>query len=80
MDRAADSFAVLLSHAAGEVTDPVRRRILEQLLYHLGRWVYLIDAADDMKKDIAEGGYNPVSLRYGSPMAFGRRRAAANLR
>ena len=32
MDRAADSFAVLLSHAAGEVTDPVRRRILEQLL------------------------------------------------
>ena len=65
MDRAADSFAVLLSHAAGEVTDPVRRRILEQLLYHLGRWVYLIDAADDMKKDIAEGGYNPVSLRYG---------------
>ena len=65
MDRAADSFAVLLSYAAGEVTDPVRRRILEQLLYHLGRWVYLIDAADDMKKDIAEGGYNPVSLRYG---------------
>ena len=56
---------MLLSHAAGEVTDPVRRRILEQLLYHLGRWVYLIDAADDMKKDIAEGGYNPVSLRYG---------------
>lgn len=65
MDKAADTFAVLLSSAAAEVTDPVRRRILEQLLYHLGRWVYLIDAADDLKKDAASGNYNPVALRYG---------------
>ena len=50
MDRAADSFAVLLSSAAEELTDPVRKRIMEQLLYHLGRWIYLIDGADDLKK------------------------------
>ena len=37
MDRAADSFAVLLSSAAEELTDPVRKRIMEQILYHLGR-------------------------------------------
>ena len=45
--------------------DPVRRRVLEQMLYHLGRWVYLIDAADDLEKDAASGNYNPVALRYG---------------
>lgn len=64
IDRAADAFAVLLGSAAQEVDDPVRRRVLEQLLYHLGRWVYLIDAADDLKKDAVSGNYNPVALRY----------------
>lgn len=65
LDRAADAFAVLLSGAAQEVDEPVRRRVLEQLLYHLGRWVYLVDAADDLKKDTASGNYNPVALRFG---------------
>ena len=64
MDKAADTFAVLLSSAAKEIEDPIRRRILEQILYHLGRWVYLIDAADDLKKDAESGNYNPVALRY----------------
>ena len=65
MDMAADAFAALLGSAALEVSDPVRRRVLEQLLYHLGRWVYLVDAADDLKKDAADGNYNPVALRFG---------------
>jgi len=64
IDQAADAFAVLLESAAEEVDDPVHRRVLRQLLYHLGRWVYLMDAADDLKKDAADGNYNPVSLRY----------------
>lgn len=45
--------------------DPVRKRIMEQILYHLGRWIYLIDGADDLKKDAESGNYNPVALRYG---------------
>ena len=45
--------------------DRLRRRVLEQMLYHLGRWVYLIDAADDLQKDAVSGNYNPVALRYG---------------
>lgn len=65
MDQAADTFAVLLRGAAQSVDDPVRRRVLEQIFYHLGRWVYLVDAADDLKRDAAAGAYNPVALRYG---------------
>ncbi len=65
MDRAADAFAALLGAAAEELEDPVRRRVLGQLLYHLGRWVYLVDAADDLKKDAESGNYNPVALRFG---------------
>ena len=65
MDAAADTFARLLAAAAAGVEDVIRRRVLEQMLYHLGRWVYLIDAADDLEKDAASGNYNPVALRYG---------------
>lgn len=64
MDQAADAFAQLLSSAAAEVDEPVRRRVLEQLLYHMGRWIYLVDAADDLKQDSISGNYNPVALRY----------------
>ena len=65
LDAAADTFAQLLAGAAEEVAAPVKRRVLGQLLYHLGRWIYLIDAADDLKKDVKTGSYNPLPLRYG---------------
>lgn len=65
MDTAADTFAELLASAANAVSGETHRRILRQMLYHLGRWVYLIDAADDLKKDADRGSYNPLILRYG---------------
>ena len=65
MDRAADAFAKLLEAAAEEIQDPARQRILRQILYHLGRWVYLVDAADDLEEDAQSGNYNPVALRFG---------------
>jgi len=65
LDRPADAFAGLLAAASAEVEDPVKRRVLEQLLYHLGRWVYLVDAADDLARDAASGSYNPIRCRFG---------------
>jgi len=44
--------------------DEPRRRVLEQLLYHLGRWIYLIDAWDDLEGDLKHGRYNPVAARF----------------
>lgn len=65
LDEPADAFAKLLAAAAGEAGDPVKRRVLEQLLYHLGRWIYLVDAADDLEDDFTSGSYNPLIYRYG---------------
>lgn len=39
--------------------------MLGQLLYHLGRWIYLADARDDLEEDRIKGRYNPVLARYG---------------
>lgn len=64
LDKPADTFARLLAGAAQVVAEPTKRRVLEILLYHLGRWIYLIDAADDLEKDMKSGGYNPLPLRY----------------
>lgn len=65
LDQPADAFAQLLAGVAEEVEDPVGRRVLCQLFYHLGRWVYLADAADDLAKDAARGRYNPLIGRFG---------------
>lgn len=64
MDRAADASARLLV-ATVPRTDVLRQRVLTQLFYHVGRWVYLLDACADLQKDLEEGHYNPVALRYG---------------
>ena len=65
LDRPADAFAQILA-AAGEnwYSDPDRQKILRQMLYHLGRWIYLIDAADDLEKDAQSGSYNPLRYRF----------------
>lgn len=65
IDEAADTFATLLAGAAAEMETPMDKRVLGQLLYHLGRWIYLIDGADDLAEDAKSGNYNPVALRYG---------------
>lgn len=66
LDKMADHFAVLLSVAGTGETDPQRRRIVEQILYHTGRWIYILDAYDDRKEDLQAGRYNPISARFGN--------------
>lgn len=63
LDQTADAFARLL-RAAAPVGEK-RERVLDQILYHLGRWIYLADARDDLEEDRAAGRYNPVLARYG---------------
>lgn len=65
IDRAAEEFAALLGAIGRQVEDPVLSRVLEQMLYHLGRWIYLADARDDLEEDRARGRYNPVLARFG---------------
>lgn len=64
MDEPADTFAQLLQEISREVSDPVKARILEQMFYHLGRWIYLVDAADDLADDFKSGSYNPLIGRF----------------
>ncbi len=46
----ADIFGMMLSASGDALTDKCDRT-LREFLYHIGTWVYVIDAYDDVKKD-----------------------------
>lgn len=64
LDAAAEPFAKLLAAAADGAADSARGRVLRELLYHLGRIVYILDAADDLSEDERTGAYNPLRYRF----------------
>ncbi len=65
IDEAADKFALILSDAAAGVQAEDLQRILSQLLYQLGRLIYILDAYTDMEEDRLKGRYNPINIKYG---------------
>ncbi len=66
IDRAAQPTAQALSQICMLLTQkPEQKRVLERFGYCLGRWVYLMDAFDDMEEDLKNHNYNPFLLRFG---------------
>lgn len=63
MDRAADTSSRMTAAVVPRTGD-TRERILHQMFYQIGRWIYLVDAVQDIQKDMEENSYNPVVLRY----------------
>jgi len=63
LDRPADAFARILSFAAEDAENEGERRIQKEIFYHVGRCVYILDAADDLEKDVRTGNYNPLVFR-----------------
>lgn len=63
IDEAAEPTAWLLKNLYSmDEIDNDARLVREQVGYHLGRWVYMIDAFDDMEKDRKSGNYNPFII------------------
>ncbi len=60
LDMAAEPTAKMLSTVLSkEGRNSSERLVLSNLGYHLGRWIYLIDAADDFDDDLKKGSFNP---------------------
>lgn len=67
VDPCAEPTARLLQALFGELAgcQDRQRPPLEQFGYFLGRWVYLMDAADDLAEDLKAGAFNPFISRLG---------------
>jgi len=60
IDKSAHPTAYMLANVfALEAEDEMQKRVFYEFGYHLGRWIYLIDAADDYEKDKKSGNFNP---------------------
>ena len=47
------------------VNSPRLHETFANLGYHLGKWIYLIDAVDDIEENLESGAYNPLLYRFG---------------
>lgn len=71
LDRPADVMGNMMSGivTSGPAVNPAAKVLLRSMGYHLGRWIYLVDALDDVKKDEKSGSYNPILAMGGGESA-----------
>lgn len=60
IDSAAHPTALMLAKLfESEAKNEIDRRVYYEFGYQIGRWIYYIDAADDLNRDIKNNNYNP---------------------
>ena len=65
LDSAAEPTAKLISKLAVMLTDNCGDKyVLEKFGYFLGRWIYQIDAQDDIEKDVKQKSFNPIADKF----------------
>lgn len=71
IDKASEPTAKMLSSVLSflinddEFDAENKRRILSSFGYFLGKWIYLIDAANDFDDDLKSGNFNPYVITFG---------------
>ena len=70
LDEAAESFSKIMEvifREGARLLYPTSQHLHEtfgRTGYHMGKWIYLIDAADDIEENIESGAYNPLLYRF----------------
>lgn len=68
LDEAAEPFAKLMEEVfAAELfkENKDKEYLLRRIGYHIGKWIYLIDAFDDIDENAESGAYNPLIYQFG---------------
>lgn len=58
----ADVLSAMAQKLSPKASD---QTVLKYFGYFLGRWIYLIDALDDLNEDLENGSFNPLALKFG---------------
>lgn len=68
IDEVADIFGKIMQEIIdyNRIENESTKRILNWFSYNLGRWIYILDAYDDLEKDFLKGNYNPIILSSNS--------------
>ena len=65
VDRPAELFGELLGEVFSSGLEGSERLVTYKCGYHLGKFIYCADAAEDYENDLRDGNYNPYCLMYG---------------
>lgn len=65
LDKICHNFASLTQSFAKMILAERASPLILDLCYNAGKWVYLIDALDDLEKDHRRGNYNPLTASLG---------------
>lgn len=68
IDQTASTFGILLGILSSYGQTEENSRILYEIGYHLGKWIYVIDAIDDMEDDIKNKSFNVIVNNYGEKL------------
>ena len=66
VDLPADAFGALLRELCAFGLEGVPFKLAAEIGYHVGRWIYLVDALDDREADAKRGAYNPLIPHFGA--------------
>lgn len=64
VDISADYFGNMMREIACVILKDKATEDVKNLCYAIGKWIYLIDAADDFEKDIKKGSFNVFNNLY----------------
>ena len=70
IDEICDPFAIIVGKILEYFPNKIyndsdeKRNLLYNFGYTLGKWIYLIDALDDLEEDITKGKFNPINYLY----------------
>ncbi len=70
IDRSAEPFAKLMEEVfdypglRGEENGGELSQIFRRIGYHLGKWIYLIDAYDDIEENLKKNSFNPLIIQF----------------
>ncbi|MDD6484056.1 MAG: DUF5685 family protein [Clostridiales bacterium] len=80
LDRVCDCFAKILEKlfAPEFITEDNVRRPLAWFGYNLGRWIYVIDAINDLDEDYKSGAYNPFLAGFSGDLEMYKRELLKN--
>ena len=68
-DFYAENSAKMMEHIASYLSeDENTRQVLKKFGYYIGRYVYVCDALDDLRKDCKKGDFNPLAVKFGFRM------------
>ncbi len=78
VDIPADAFGEILADIVSFGLEGNDEKIMRKIGKHIGRWIYIVDAADDLSEDIKKNRFNAFACLYNGEIPAEEREAVAN--